>query len=134
LQHESIVGAKVFTGVYDTVVAESGVAKAMRIGGFRNSAEGIRRKLRAVCAVLDDSGATEAERANAAALKTRLKQRLKDAGTPAGDWTDNAFRLGRWAKNLTKSATSAAAERDWTNDAFRLGKALRRSYKKWSSQ
>jgi hypothetical protein len=113
---------------------EAGVAKAMGIGGSRNLAGSIRRKLRAVSAVVGDSGATEPEKANAAVLKTRLEQRLKDAGTPAGDWTDNAFRLGRWAKNLTKSAFPASAKRDWTDDAFRLGKALRRSYKKWSAE
>jgi hypothetical protein len=75
-----------------------GVANAMRVSGFRGSAEGIRRKLRGVSAVVGDPGATQQEPATAAALKARLEQRLKDAGTPAGDWTHNAFRLGKWAK------------------------------------
>ena len=69
--------------------------------------EGLRRKLRAVAAVVEDPGATEHEKANAAALRARLEQRLKDAGVPKGDWTD---------------------------DAFRLGKALRRGYKRWLSE
>src|SRR5271165_2935198 len=111
----------------------AGVARAMRISGFRNSMESVRRKLRGLSAVAGDPGATEHERANAAALKRRLEQRLKDAGTPAGDWSDNAFRLGKWAKNLTKSASPAPTKGDWTDDAFRLGRALRRGYRRWSS-
>jgi hypothetical protein len=113
---------------------KAGVVRAMRSGGSGNLAEAIRRKLRAVSAVLHDRGATGPERANAAALKARLEQRLKDAGTPAGDWTDNAFRLGRWAKNLTKSTSPASPSADWTDGAFRLGRVLRRGYKKWSSE
>jgi len=105
----------------------------MRSYGFRNSVESVRRKLRGLSAVVADAGATEHERANAAALKARLERRLKDAGTPAGDWTDNAFRLGRWAKNLGKSASPASPKGDWTDEAFRLGRALRRGYKKLSS-
>jgi hypothetical protein len=70
----------------------------MRISGLIGSIEDVRRKLRAVAAVVDDRGATEHEKANAAALKTRLEQRLKEAGAPAGDWTDSAFRLGKWAR------------------------------------
>jgi hypothetical protein len=100
---------------------------------FRNSVESVRRKLRALSAVAQDSGATEHERANAAALRARLKQRLKDAGAPAWDWSDHAFRLGRWAKTLRSSASAEGPKGDWTNEAFRLGRALRRGYKKWSS-
>jgi len=105
----------------------------MRSHGFRISVESVRRKLRALSAVAQDSGATEHERANAAALKTRLKQRLKDASAPAGDWTDNAFRFGRWAKTVTSTGSSESPKGDWTDEAFRLGRALRRGYKKWSS-
>jgi hypothetical protein len=50
----------------------------MRIIGLMGSVEAIRRKLRAVTAVAKDSGATEHEKANAEALKTRLEQRLRD--------------------------------------------------------
>src|SRR6266851_9720787 len=106
----------------------------MRISGLVGSLEGVRRKLRALAAVVEDPGATEHERANAEALKTRLEQRLREAGAPAGDWTDNAFRLGRWAKELRKSASSASPKGDWTDNAFRLGKALRRGYKRWLSE
>jgi hypothetical protein len=84
--------------------------------------------------VVEDSGATEHERANAEALKTRLEQRLREAGAPAGDWTDKAFRLGRWAKEMRKSASPASPKGDWTDHAHRLGKALRRGYKKWLSE
>jgi hypothetical protein len=98
------------------------------------SIEGIRRKLRAVAAVADDPGATEHEKANAEALKARLEQRLRDSGAPKGDWTDNAFQLGRWARNLKGSASPASPRGDWTAGAFRLGRALRRGYTKWSSE
>jgi hypothetical protein len=100
-------------------------------GRFIASVADIRRKLRAVAALAENSGATEHERANAEALKERLQQRLKDAGEPAGDWTDNAFRLGRRLKELTKGTSPGSPKGDWTDNAFRLGKALRRGYKKW---
>jgi hypothetical protein len=96
------------------------------------SIEILRRKLRAVAAVARDSGATQHEKANAAALKARLEQKLKDAGAPYGNWADNAFRLGRWAGKLRRPLPPEAAKGDWTDEAFRLGRALRRSYKKWS--
>jgi hypothetical protein len=100
-----------------------GVSNAMRVSGFRGSVEGIRRKLRGVSAVVGDPGATQHERATAAALKARLEQRLEDAGTPAGDWTDNAFRLGKWAKNLTKPASPSHPR--WTGPTMPSGSAGR---------
>jgi len=87
----------------------------------------LRRKLRALAAVARDAGATPPERANAAALKQRLQQRLRDAGAPAGDWTDHAFRLGRKLKGMQPG------EADVTDQARRLGKAFGRAYRKWSS-
>jgi hypothetical protein len=99
--------------------------------GLKGSVEAIRRKIRALAAVSGDAGATEHERANAEALKTRLKRRLNETGTPAGDWTDNAFRLGRWAKEIRKSGSPATPKADWTETAHSLGKAFRRSSKKW---
>jgi hypothetical protein len=102
--------------------------------GFVGSIVALRRKLRALSAVAGDSGATEHERATATALKARLQKRLSDAGVPVGDWTDNAFRLGRWAKGVRKSAPTAASTGDWTETAHRLGKAVRQGYKKWSSE
>ena len=56
----------------------------MRIDAIMGSIEAVRRKLRAVTAVAGDAGATEHEKANAAALKTRLEQQLREAGAPAG--------------------------------------------------
>jgi hypothetical protein len=94
----------------------------------------VRRKLRAVTAVIADPAATEHERANAKVLKERLERQLKDAGAPAGDWTDNAFRLGRWMTGLWNSSTPAAPKGDWTDNAHRIGKTLRRGIKRWSSE
>jgi len=106
----------------------------MRIIGLLGSVGSIRRKLRAVAAVIADPAATENERANAQALKARLERRLRDAGVPTGDWTDNAFRLGRWAKELRESSSPASPKGDWTDNAHRLGKALRQGYKRWLSE
>jgi len=106
----------------------------MRIIGLLGSVGSIRRKLRAVAAVIADPAATENERANARALKARLERRLRDAGVPTGDWTDNAFRLGRWAKELRESSSPASPKGDWTDNAHRLGKALRQGYKRWLSE
>jgi len=106
----------------------------MRIAGVIGSVGNVRRKLRAVAAVIADPGATEHERANARALKARLERRLRDAGAPAGDWTDNAFRLGRWVKGLRQSSSPASLEGDWTDNVHRLGKALRHAYKRSLSE
>jgi hypothetical protein len=105
----------------------------MRIDAVIRSVEAVRRKLRAVTAVAEDAGATEHEKANAEALKSRLEQRLREAGAPAGDWTDAIFRLGRQTKVMSKSVSPASPKGDWTDHALRLGKALRLGYKKWSS-
>jgi squalene cyclase len=102
--------------------------------GLMGSLEAVRRKLRALTAVAGDAGATEHERATAEALKTRLEQQLRKAGAPAGDWTDNAFRLGRWAKEIKKSASPGAPSEDWTDNARRLGNVVHRGYKKWLSE
>ena len=101
--------------------------------GFIGPLASLQRKLRALAAVVEDSGATAAEKANAAALKKRLEDRLRaaEAPAPAGGWTDNAYRLGRWARELRKSISPAVAKEDWTDNAHSLGKAVRRSYKKW---
>ena len=102
----------------------------MRIDGLIGAVGSVRRKLRGVAAVIADPAATPHEKANAAALKGRLERRLREAGVPAGDWTDNAFRLGRWAKELKKSASPVSPKGDWTDNALRPGKALRRGYKR----
>jgi len=103
----------------------------MRIGGFIGSVADLRRKLRALTALAENVGATEHERANAKVLKARLERRLRDAGAPVGDWTDNAFRLGRQVKELTQGVSPTSPKGDWTDNAFRFGKLLRRGFKKW---
>ena len=103
----------------------------MQLARLIFSAADVRRKLRAVSALAENAGATEHERANAAALKALLQRRLKEAGEPAGDWTDNAFRLGKQLTGLGKTVSPASPKGDWTDNAFRLGKVLRRGYKKW---
>jgi hypothetical protein len=106
----------------------------MRIIGLVGSVASVRRKLRAVAAVIADPAATEHEKGNAQAVKARLERRLREAGAPAGDWTDHAFRLGKWAKELSQSSSPTSPKEDWTDNAHRLGKALRRGYKRWSSE
>jgi hypothetical protein len=106
----------------------------MRANGVVGSVAALRRKLRAIGSIAADAGATPSERENAEALKNRLEQRLREEGAPAGDWTDKAFRLGRWAKAIGKSASPAPTDADWTDRAHRLGKAVRRGYRKWSSE
>ena len=104
----------------------------MRID-YLGSIEALRRKLRAVSALVEDPAATEHEKANAKVMRQRLLRRLRQAGAPAGDWTDIAFRIGRWTKDSTSATAPAAPKGDWTDNAHRLGKALRRGYKKWLS-
>jgi hypothetical protein len=106
----------------------------MHIIGLIGSITSIRRKLRAVGAIIADPAATEHEKANAQALRARLERRLREAGAPAGDWTDNAFRLGRWAKELRQASSPASPKGDWTDNTHRLGKALRQGYKRWLSE
>jgi hypothetical protein len=98
----------------------------MRIKSLGGRIEGLRRKLRALAAMVEDPAATENERANAKALKARLEDQLGEARSPAGDWTDQVFRLGRWAKEVRKATMPASPKGDWTDHAHRLGKALRR--------
>ena len=106
----------------------------MHIIGLIGSITSIRRKLRAVGAIIADPAATEHEKANAQALRARLERRLREVGAPAGDWTDNAFRLGRWAKELRQASSPASPKGDWTDNTHRLGKALRQGYKRWLSE
>src|SRR3954465_3351461 len=102
---------------------------------FDETLASLRRKLKALAAVAGDEGATPSERANAEALKKRLEDRLRAAQvrTPAGDWSDRAFRPGRWAKAVRQSVSPAVgptvSNADWTDSAHRLGKAFRRGYK-----
>ena len=103
----------------------------MQEEGLGRSLAALRRKLRALAAVARDPGATPPERANAAALRQRIEQQLRRAGVPEGDWSDQIFRLGRWAKRAT--AARVPDEAAVTDTARRLGKAFGRGYKKWFS-
>jgi hypothetical protein len=97
------------------------------------SAAAIRRKLRAIAAVLLDPAATENERANARALKLRLQKRLGRAETAEGTWTGMLFRLGRGVrqiKQIKQSTAPPAPKGDWTDNAFRLGRMFRKGFKK----
>src|SRR6266702_5482962 len=98
------------------------------------SVAALRRKHRAIASLAADSGATASERENAEAAKQRLEQQLREAEAPAGEWTDKAFRLGRWVREIRKSTSPAPTNGDWTDHARALGKAVRRGYKKWSSE
>jgi hypothetical protein len=98
------------------------------------SAAAIRRKLRAIGAVLADSAATENERANAQALKLRLQKQLgPEAAAPEGAWSGILFRLGRGVrqvKQMKQSSAPPAPKGDWTDNAYRLGRLLRKGLKK----
>ncbi len=98
------------------------------------SVAALRRKLRAIASLAEDSGTTASERENAEAAKQRLEQQLREAAPPGDDWTDKAFRLGQWVREIRKSASPATTDGDWTDHARALGKAVRRGYKKWSSK
>lgn len=93
-------------------------------------AEAIHRKLRGLAAVLKDTAATQHERANAAAIKTRLEKKLVEDGVAKGDWTDVAFRLGRAAQELKKTTSPAASSGGTSKIAFRLGRTLAEALKK----
>ena len=92
-----------------------------------SSSEAIRRKLRALSAVLLDPAATEPERANAEGLKARLEKQLKEETTPEATWAGIMFRLGRRVKEIT---SQPSAKGDWTDHAFRLGRMLRKGLKR----
>jgi hypothetical protein len=92
-----------------------------------------RRRLRALAALAVDPGATPAERANAASLRKLLEQRLRKAGAPKGDWTDQVFRLGRRIKGMQNAGALKSGNGDFTDHARRLGKLVGRAYRKWSA-
>src|SRR5262249_5286006 len=106
---------------------------AMQSDGVTGSLAALRRKLRALAATAAGAGGTAPEKGPARALKKRLEQRLRQAGAPEGDWSDHAFRLGRWVKNIGRETTPDRPNGDWTDHMQRLGKALRRT-RKWLSE
>jgi hypothetical protein len=97
----------------------------------RPAAADIRRKLRALAAVVRDRATTEHEKANAQAIKQRLEQTLTpDPPNPSPpdirSRTDVMYRLGRGVKALT---TPSSPNRDWTDHAYRFGRMFRRLVK-----
>jgi hypothetical protein len=93
--------------------------------------EDVRRKLRALVAVIHDEGATEAERATARQLRAGLKEKLVQQGVPEGDWSDSLFRFGRALRNAkTATAPPETIEGGAAKAAFRLGRAFRHAAKK----
>ena len=92
-----------------------------------SSSEAIRRKLRALTAVLSDPAATEPERANAEGLKVRLEKQLTEEATPEGKWAGIMFRLGQRVKEMSSQPSPKG---DWTDHAFRLGRMLRKGFKR----
>jgi hypothetical protein len=91
------------------------------------SVAAIKRKIRALAAILEDPAVTENERANAQALRQRLLKQLPEV--PEGTWSGLMFRLGRGvrqARELKQSTAPAVPKGDWTDGAYRLGKILRK--------
>jgi hypothetical protein len=102
-------------------------------GETTRSAAAIRRKLRAIAAVLADPAATENERANARTLKMRLQKQLGPEATPEGAWSGLLFRLGRGVrqmKDIKQSSSPPKPKGDWTDNAYRLGRMFRKGFRK----
>jgi hypothetical protein len=95
-----------------------------------NSIDAIRRKVLALAATAENPGASEQERSTAHALRARLQQRLNQAGAPSGDWTDNAFRLGRLVKKMGKPIAPEKTTTDWEQIARQAGRVLHRTRKR----
>jgi len=98
-----------------------------------NTVEDIRRKLRGIVALLEDSAASDAERANAEALKARLEKRLAHESAPACDWTDAVFRFGRRFQKVAKSTVPPSQVSSPSKIGFRLGRAVGQGLRKWRS-
>jgi hypothetical protein len=90
------------------------------------SLEAVRRKLRALTAVLLDPASTAAEKGNAERLKARLEAQLSQETVAREGWADIMFRLGRKVKEMTSPPIRKG---DWTDHAYRLGRMLRRGPK-----
>jgi hypothetical protein len=100
---------------------------AMPLGENAKSLDAVRRKLRALTAVLLDPASTEPEKANAERLKAHLETQLPPEAVPQAGWTNIMFRLGRGVKAMTSPPPRKG---DWTDHAYQLGRMLRRSFKK----
>jgi hypothetical protein len=95
--------------------------------------DALHRKLRSLGAVLKDAAATEHERANADALKTKLEKKLAEEGVPKGDWTDVIFRFGRTVRKIKETTSPPPSLSGPSKIAFRLGRTLGEGLKKWRS-
>jgi hypothetical protein len=93
-----------------------------------SSAAAIRRKLRALAAVLRDPAATGPEKSNAEEIAGRLEKRLAEEAVSEGPWTDMMFRLGQGVKEIRSQ--QPAPKDDWTDHVFRLGRMLREGLKR----
>ena len=105
----------------------------MPVSDNTRSAAAIRRKLRAIAAILSDPAATDNERASARTLKVRLQKQLGPEATPQGTWSGLLFRLGRGVrqiKDIKQSSSPSAPKGDWTDNAYRLGRMFRKGFKK----
>jgi hypothetical protein len=103
------------------------------VSGNTRSAAAIRRKLRAIAAILSDPAATENERANARTLKMRLQKQLGPEATQEDTWSGLLFRLGRGVRQIREIKQSSSPPKpkgDWTDNAYRLGRMFRKGFKK----
>jgi len=100
----------------------------MAVSENASSVAAIRRKLRALAAVLRDPAATEPEKSNAEEIRGRLEKRLAGEAVSEGKWTDMMFRLGQGVKEIRSQPPSRKG--DWTDHAFRLGRMLREGFKR----
>jgi hypothetical protein len=108
-----------------------GTLNASSRRGSMTPVDAMRRKLKALIAVIRDPAATEHERANAERLGANLKKKLKQEGAPVGDWSDHVFRFGRMVQRIGKTRSPARPGAHSSEVAFRLGKAVRHGLKKW---
>jgi hypothetical protein len=83
----------------------------MQIIGLIGSVATVRRKLRALTAVIADAGATEHEKANAEALRARLERRLKEAGGSCGGLDGQRFPSRQMGKGSGEICHSHVTQR-----------------------
>lgn len=101
----------------------------MPTSGNATSSLALKRKLRALAAVLADPSTTEHERANAERLKLGLEKQLGQETPPEGPWTGLMFRLGRDVRAAKETTSPPSPKGDWTDHAFRLGRMFRGGFK-----
>jgi len=80
--------------------------------------------------MLQDPAVTTHEKANAAALKARLEEELKEQSFAGEGWTELAFRAGRAVRKLKTSTAPPPALNGTSKLAFRLGRIVGQGLKK----